>query len=104
MGGNRILDGVREKKKNQILDEVGEWKEFGMVENNIEIGDKHDDVGEKGEGIISASKGSLTVSDQRRLIQLLSDAGANELNPELLSADPCQSADPPPTPVLGVIK
>ena len=44
--------------------------------NKMKYYEKHDDVCEKGEGRNSVSKGSLTVSGQRRLIQLLFNAGA----------------------------
>ena len=68
-----------------VVDEVGEREEVDIVEDTIEIIQKHDDVGERGVGRIPTSKGSLAVCGSRRLIQLLSDAGANELNPEFPS-------------------
>ena len=56
MQGNQILDELGEGG-NSILDEVGERGEVDIVEDQMEIGETHDDAGEKGKGRIPAAKG-----------------------------------------------
>ena len=67
---------------NKILDEVGEWGEIDIVED--EIGEKRDIVGEGGEGQMGENPvcgGALTVKGQSRRIHADSPPfpGANEL-------------------------
>ena len=82
MEGNQIVDEVCEREGIKILGEVGERGEVDTVED------------QKYTWKTKARRcRRMAVSKQRRLIQLLSDAGANEFNPELQSADPCQSAE-----------
>ena len=49
MGGHQVLDEVGERGGNIILDEAGERGEVDIAENQMEIGEKHDDVYEKEE-------------------------------------------------------
>ena len=69
---------------NQILDEVGEWGEVDIVED--EIRETRDKVGEGGEGKMGENPmfgKALTVNGQSRRIHADSppSPGANELKP-----------------------
>ena len=84
MGETKILDKVDVMGGNKILDEVGEWEEVDIVED--EIGGKRDKVNEGGEGKmgdIPVFGEALTVNGQSRRIHADSppSPGANELKP-----------------------
>ena len=84
MGENKKLDEVGVMGGNIILDEVGEWGEIDIVED--EIKEKRDIVGEGGEGKMRENPicgGALTVKGQSRRIHADSPPfpWANELKP-----------------------